>query len=425
MSLVITKIKDTDPAIAATFNTPITELEAAVNANSKAIGAITNREAIVVQNMPISSDCSIGMALYYNAESGVFSPAYIRPQADTAVVGKYMDSPEAHVSGILVYININGTLGSILISGKYTDESVSKGFTEDEYPAPGAYYLTDKPGVLGRFNPDTADPFVQPVLVYLGSDTVIANTAYQPPYKYHTDAIAGIKASGTIEASMSDGVVTIHGAPLKAAEMSPSAVAVAGISADGKEYLTTPVVSSIYLVGDGGTIQANKSGAVAIGVTSEFGDGLEASVYNLNGVHRSDNELLTYMVFPGGRESALTISRHVKSTGPLKVGVWLHNIGSETVTANVALYLLSDPTAGSPVNQAPVLISESSLEMSESGSQDIYLSAGDLVPVEGADSAVSGTLIAKISMKPSNDFRIMRAGFNVHIGDTADTTARS
>lgn len=421
MSVVITKIKDTDPAIAATFNTPITELEAAVNANSTAISMMTNREAIVVRDMPISSDCSIGMALYYNAESGVFSPAYIRPQADTAVVGKYLDSPEAHVSGILVHIN--GSLGSILISGKYTDGSVAKGFTEDGYPAPGAYYLTDKPGILGRFNPDTADPFVQPVLVYLGSGTIIANTAYQPPYKYHTDAIAGIRASGTVEASMSDGVVTIHGTPLTASGTpTPSAVAVAGISADGKEYLTTPVVSSISLVG-GGRIECNDAGEVAIGVTSEFGDGLEASVYNLNGVHRADNELLAYMVFPGGRESALTISRHVKSTGPIEVGVWVHNIGSEPITADVTLYLLSDPATGAAVKQAPVLLSESSIVMNGSGSQDIYLSSGDAVSV--SDNAVAGTLIAKISMKPSNDFRIMRAGFNVHIGDSIDTTSRS
>lgn len=405
MSIAIPRINDTDKACADTFNAPLNVIEQALNTQDEILKSITGREVIVVKDVPTTG--KVGQAVYFDAVTGMFLPAYIKADAEAAVSGDYMNMPTACVCGIIVATK-SSSVGDIVIAGKFRSKECVAGFNGT---APGTYYLSN---VAGELKLDPVKGFQQPVLTYMGDDEFIVNITYQPPYMYNTAPLAGVTASGTVSATFEDGILGISGTVLKQddAEAIYSATAVATISDDGRTYRTTNIVSNIHKVGEGGTLMKNANGEVYIGLSNEFGSGIEATLYNLNGVKRAENDILTYMVFPGGKSSSITISRHVSTTGELDASVWMHNIGSEVVTATISMYFLQDPVEGSSVPQSPVMLN------TVTTSTAVGTNTTDICRSTNKPSGVSqitgdGTIIAKIELKPSNDFKVLRAGFDL------------
>lgn len=408
MNVSIPRINNTDEASAATFNRPLSVIENYLSAIKASIYTIGDKGSIIAKDVRMDNSCFKGCLVYFDSDNCIFRPASASVESETISIGSDMVSPKALVCGMVVGIESSG-VGSILVAGKFTSSAcVTACLVEG---SPGTYYLSSKADEEGRATLNPKGPIKQPILTYMGDGTFILNITHQPPYQYNGNALRGVSTSGPLTASITDGVVQLSVKELEQSgtQYSPTAIG----SINGTTYTTTPVLTNIIGVGDSIRVYKNELGEAYIGLPEDIGGSVEAYEYNMNGSKRVSGDVYTFIVFPGGKTSAVTINRHIAPTNTIDVGVWLQSMSESSVDTRISMYFLEDPEEGSRVPLANTPDSEFTLTVEGSNNLVTITSSDDKIPVTGP-----GIVSATIEVSPSDDFRVIRAGFSIQPSET-------
>lgn len=169
----ITRLNDSDVASASTFNTPIDDIELALNAISNRLDTVTNKEALMMSGVLLDSSVSVGSIVYMHS-SGVCYPAISALYQTYDNGGASIESEKSRVIGMVV--SKDGNIGTILIGGRYTDR-ICTTYCIGESPEVGVYYLSDTtPGKVTKY---PGNALKQPVLIYMGANTFSISVMYQ------------------------------------------------------------------------------------------------------------------------------------------------------------------------------------------------------------------------------------------------------
>lgn len=401
MSIVIPRIKNTDKANADTFNTPLNAVEQALNNINSALLEVSNKSALIAYNVPASDDCFVGALVRFDPASGVFVPAVAIANLSAMHDGKYINAPEASVIGMIIRITSSG-IADILIQGQYSSHECVYNCLEDK--TPGIYFLSNTN--KGKASTDHNGIVVQPVLLYLGGSDIFLNITHQMPSQYQGSVVRGATTSSeSLTVSVSDnGVLDIgtHDPISTGIELSQTAIS----SINGNRYTTTPIISSVSGVG-GVSVTTNNLGEAFIGLSSELGHNIQASEYNLNGTKRVSDDIYTYIVFPSGKSSSVTISRHIDVSCEMAATPWVHVISGDAITFTTMSYFVPDPDKTIGVSPTDIRGVSSDIPVGASGSNIILGESSDPVSVVS-----SGTLISRITINaPSVDIKLLRAGY--------------
>lgn len=408
MSIHITKINNYDPATSSTFNKPITEIERHLNTILDTLSSIRSQSSVIVQNMPVSNDVYTGCVVYFDPTSGILMPA-IAEVSDTVIEhGRYVTSPKAIVFGIV--INVHNNVASVLISGEYDSRDCMNASLDSG--CIGQYYLSDsKPGKL-TLNPKGV--LRQPVLTYTGNGHFVVNITHQPPYQYDDSVIRGAASlSPTVAVSVDKGILSIEPTEFTNSGVAVKPYAMYGIT--GNTYGITPVVTGVSGIGDVKSV-TNALGEVFIGDASTLGGKIQADEYNLNGTKRSSDEIFTYVVFPSGKKTSVTISRHIDITNKVICKTWI-DIKNTKSDFTVSTYFIPDPKDDNGVPMPTDPIGEGSITSSTSNNN-----IATYYTDNGVGIAESGTLWSVITAdNPTDDIFMVRGGFMVEPSDIAST----
>lgn len=164
MSYSIPKISNSDIANEVTFNTPIEAVETALNDLEGRINNITNKEAILVSGVSVSSDTDVGDLVYKDSDSGMFKPALAELAAVPGSTGASLEAPCARVVGMVV--SKSGGSATLLIGGRYDSTTCAEACL-GENATPGTYYLS--PMFPGKATKDPGAALRQPLLTYWGN----------------------------------------------------------------------------------------------------------------------------------------------------------------------------------------------------------------------------------------------------------------
>ena len=179
MDISIPRISDSDKAIAATFNRSLAEIEACLDRLQKGVDKQSNNNGVVVSGVPAVDSVSVGNVVYMT-DSGAVAPAIMAFDSSVTDTGKSIVSASARVFGVV--IAKEGKTASVLISGAYTSEAVVEGCIGSN-PVIGTYYLSGS--VAGKVVSDpNSVPMAQPVLTYLGTNSICVSPMAQPVYNH-------------------------------------------------------------------------------------------------------------------------------------------------------------------------------------------------------------------------------------------------
>lgn len=182
MDISISRISDSDKAIAATFNKSLDEIETHLNLLQDSVSSQSNDNGVVVSGVPATDSVSVGNVVYMT-DSGVVAPAIMAFDSSVTDTGKSIVSASARVFGVV--IAKEGKKVSVLISGAYTSSAVVQGCIGSD-PVIGTYYLSSSVAGTVVFGPDSV-PMAQPVLTCLGEDIICVSAMAQPVYNHcHT-----------------------------------------------------------------------------------------------------------------------------------------------------------------------------------------------------------------------------------------------
>lgn len=399
MSVVIDKIKDTDIASADTFNKPLYQIESALNKLQDTLYNMSSKSCIVYNNAPVSSDCFIGALVYLDEYTHIMRPARAVCSTQPVSSGKYIDSPESHVVGMV--INIKGSLADVLIQGSYDSDICVTGCGITD--GPGTYYLAENEA--GKCTKNPPEVMKTPVLTYMGGSSIILNITSRPPYQYDSPLIRGIVSDDASIAVSADysGIGHINMADSVATETALSPTAVSSIS--GRFYTKTPIVSSISGVG-GIKATTNNLGETILELTSEIGGVHYAEDYNLNGTKRVSDEVYTYIVFPKGKESRLTISTPINVSRHMTATPWAHVISSESLDIAARSFFMPDPSIESGVNISDIDWITDKLSVEGNDGNLVLSEAASGVPVYGQGNVITTFTVSGVGA----DIRLLRAG---------------
>jgi hypothetical protein len=313
--------------------------------------------------------------------------------------GRYIDAQESHVVGMV--INKTGTIADVLLSGSYDSEACVKGC--GLMHGPGTYYLSENSA--GKCTKTPPVIMRTPVLTYIGGSSIILNITSRPPYQYDSPLIRGIVAdTDSLVISADDaGIGHVDVAESIITETSLSPVALSSIS--GRYCTTTPVISAISGIG-GITTTTNEFGEAIIELTSEKGGRHHAADYNLNGSKRVSDDIYTYIVFPKGKESRLTISTPVNVPHTMKATPWAHVISSESTDISVRSAFIPDPDKGNSINISDITWTKGSMPL-DSLPDNLVLAES----TSGVNVYSEGTVVTIFTVyNPNTDIRMIRAG---------------
>ena len=398
MYMSIPKISDTDPANAATFNKPLIAIEEALASLS---GSAPSRagNAVILENMPLHSSVLIGDAVYFDSLSGSFKPAVATVHKVEGGNGRYEGTEESLVLGVVVK-KITPGIGDILSAGSIESEQVAGAVAPTGET--GVYFLSpDNPGKL------TMDPghiLRQPVMAYMGGSTIVAIPSMSAPYQYTSPIVRTIK-SDTIDVDIIDGMANIEAASLELSEPRPSGTAISNVT--GKSASITPVVSKIIGTGDISVTTKEDTGEVYLGSNGSSVYGVDAYEYNLNGAKRSSNNLYTYIVFPAGKSSFVTIHGNVHASGECIAKVWVDVVSDTSCQIEARSAFIPTPTEDGVALPTDADLSASTISVSENGSKLCRIPASSGINITGSGSMIA-TLIVD---NPASDIRILKAGF--------------
>lgn len=402
MSISIPRISDSDPANAATFNAPLSAVESALNALDRTISSITDKDSVLISDVPVHESALVGDFVYFSENDRAFRPALSTLLNEVGPTGYLKESPNARVVGMVVHKN-SVNIGSILVAGKYTSKDCVNNCIGSN-PELGIYYLSDS--IAGKVSRTAGSGLIQPVLVYIGDDTFQVGPMYQSHIPGNQSALRGIVSEyPTMLLETKDGIVTVKESPKTIREISSSPSAIVGI--EGTAIIKSPMVSSIS--GVGLDVRTDDKGNCVIYSDTTGGEYIPASEYNLNGSKRVSDNIYTYIVFPRA-DSSVTISKDVRISGSnmdndLSVKVWVDFVGSGTLSVSI----ISIPSLNT--GDTTDLPTEASMH----NLPDIVSNAGvgtisRLATAEGLPvSSNIGTLIAKVTCK--QPAKILKAGF--------------
>ena len=513
MSYSIPKISNSDVANETTFNTPLTAIETALNSLEGRINSITNKEAILVSGVTVSSDTAIGDLVYRDSDSGLFKPAIAELDAVPGSNGASLEAPCARVVGMVV--SKAGESATILIGGKYSSKECADSCL-GENAAPGTYYLS--PATAGKATNNPGASLRQPLITYWGngvfslglfymahdnhyhesvvldkgwkdvedgdfrymdipagyrygynimaddtlramgslaednvsifvngvlstgefevtSENIWTNTPYGAganivlftffPFVYNSPVVRGVvSGSDNITVTSTNGIVTISAGGYVSGDTAPSGTAVSGIS--GKYINKTPVVSGISGIG-GITAVINSSGQAVISSADILNCPVPAMEFNMNGTKRVSDNLFTYIVFPRGVQSSVTMSYIMSSApgeGSFRFKTWLQAT-SGSGTLSVSTYFMPIGSSDNPeqdIISTDSTLTTSTVSVATDGSHSMYYETevGTMADQEGP-----GVLLATIttSSAPADDIRILNAGFMVVEPSTVVSTS--
>lgn len=172
-NITIPKINDTDTASASTFNKPLDVIETFLNKLGGMLDALTNKEALLMSGVAIDSSVQLG-DLVHMRQDGVMAPAISVLAQTYDNRGASIESPQSRVVGMVV--EIQGSVGTILMGGRYTSKECINNCI-GESPEAGVYYLSDN--TYGKATNAAGKALKQPVLVYMGDDTICMPLLYQ------------------------------------------------------------------------------------------------------------------------------------------------------------------------------------------------------------------------------------------------------
>ena len=169
------------------LNAPLQAAELALNSLSTRIGNITNKSATVRQYVPIASDVTLGMLVYYDTDSARFVPAIAKLLPSPGKQGESIEAPCSRVEGLIIGVDSSGTSGTMLCGGYYESSSVAEICLGLDAVA-GTYYLS--PTHKGRAVTDTRGHLRQPVLSYYGNGKINLNMFYMAhDNHFHSSAV--------------------------------------------------------------------------------------------------------------------------------------------------------------------------------------------------------------------------------------------
>lgn len=419
MSISVPLIKNTDTASADTFNKPLMAIETHLNNMEVKLDTTMDKSSVVAHDVPISEDCFIGSLVYFNEDTGEFSPAIaVLGDASTAINGSYITAKTANVVGMVI-TKTSSRVANILLSGRLKSSACISNCLEGG--SPGSYYLSDS--AKGKASM-TFGAVVQPVLTYIGGDELILNITHQMPQQYYSPIVRGITTeSGLLKTSVdSSGIANISVNDWKDAGSGISPYAISDIN--GINIKRTPVVTAAFGVGDI-DVETNRFGEVYILSDSYRNRLVDASDYNLNGVKRSQDSIYTYLVFPSGRESSMTISSRVNTSKdtPVNIGVWLDVACSSVISdsAIIDVFVLTEREDGyiSMPNAGESVLSSSIYIDTPKSNAIKHCVSTDTVDITGPC-----TLFAKITIDNASvsDISVIRAGFTLSPAISGDHT---
>lgn len=179
MAISIPRISDSDKAIAETFNKSLDAIDTRLDILQEAVNKQSNDNGVVVSGVPAMDSVSVGNAVYMT-DSGAVAPAIMAFDSSVTDTGKSIVSASARVFGVV--IAKEGKTVSVLISGAYTSSAVVQGCIGSN-PGIGTYYLSSS--VAGKVVSDpNSVPMAQPVLTYLGTDSICVSPMAQPVYNH-------------------------------------------------------------------------------------------------------------------------------------------------------------------------------------------------------------------------------------------------
>lgn len=406
MDINIPRINDTDPANSYTFNKPIEAIESVLNSFNTSINAISSGSSLVVQSVPVSSDCFLGALVYFDTVNKEFSPAIAITDTTNVVNGVLVKSDASAVVGMVIALS-GPRIADILVQGKYSSAACVNNCIGNGDP--GMYYLSDtnagKASKTYRIMP-------QPVFTYLGGPDFVLNITHQIPYQYAGSVLRGaISGSDLIRTTVDNyGILSIgindwvesgrHKAPYAISDL------------NGPYYHRTPVVTAVHGIGEI-SVKTTDTGEVYIADSAYASGKIHASEYNLNGVKRTQDSLYTYFVYPSSRTSSMTISTkiNVSNDASFNAGCWMDVVCNGTITASarVSMYMIKDINGETELPNSGDTILSSSIPISVSGSGKIK------TQITSGQSKITGpcTLMAKIEIhnQSASDIPVLRAGF--------------
>lgn len=170
------------------FNTPIAQIEDALDTLGTSIANIQSKSSILLFDQPVEQDTVLGSLVYYKTvdpddetSTAKFAPAKALLAAAPGQQGQCIASPQAVVCGMLVdssNSSESNLIGTILVGGMYTASAqVMAGcFGGETTPTPGLYYLS--PTQSGKVVKDPGQALRQPVLEYLGNNKILLSLFY-------------------------------------------------------------------------------------------------------------------------------------------------------------------------------------------------------------------------------------------------------
>lgn len=225
------------------------------------------------------------------------------------------------------------------------------------------------------------------------------------PFAYGDSVVRSISTQ-TLDIEGSQGNLRVN---LPTYEITQNTFADSAVSnIDGKYIQKTPVVSKIT-AGAGIYLKQLSNGIYNIASDQLVGSYLDATDVYMNGTQRVATSLLTYNVFPSGKETSYTMSLPITnpSKQEYKVSVWLYSRGQASGTVYVTFYWI--PLSQSETTTIPITGVETTLRLSNNTNNSLLLQK---VQLSDFKLSSSGTLVAKLAMKaPAKDTYIYRSGF--------------
>lgn len=171
------------------LNAPVIAAEAALNELSGRLDDLNTKSAVIRHGVPISTDVTAGMLVYYNVEESVFSPAIAKLEATPGANGASIEAPESRVEGLILRTDSDKNVATMLCGGYYEDETVAQACLAGATAA-GTYYLS--PTVAGTATAYTYGHLRQAVLSYYGKGKLNLNLFYMAhDNHFHGSAVLG------------------------------------------------------------------------------------------------------------------------------------------------------------------------------------------------------------------------------------------
>lgn len=232
------------------------------------------------------------------------------------------------------------------------------------------------------------------------------------PFAYGSSVVRSIESeSASLKVTNKNGLYVLKAADYISGGTSNSALAVSAIS--GNTVSFTPVVSGVR-GGLGIDAETLPSGTVVLGTSDQQKSLLDAYSITYNGAASQNDGLFSYVSFPKGRNSSVTVSlpvRGLDGSVRYKCSLWALSTGGAH-TMNVKMYFTEDPEVGGtsslPTQEAPATMTSISLP---GGTTSVSLNE----TAQSMTIAKSGLAVAVLSTAevPSTDVRLLRLGFRL------------